>query len=148
MNETDTVGGEGDKGEEPSRQRHVLLVEDEELVAMAMTDELQRLGWTVVGPASTLEEAQLLVTSAEHLDAAVLDINLQGRWVHGVVDELVRRGVPFVVCTGYELVDPDGRFAGAPLIPKPMAADRLSATLDELLNQAGPNQVRVQPDVD
>jgi DNA-binding NtrC family response regulator len=134
-----------EEGEEGPRQRYVLLVEDEELVALALVDELTRLGWSVVGPAATLEEAQALVTSGVHLDAAILDINLHGRWAHGIAEELSRRGVPFVACTGYEIVDPDGRFADAPLIAKPIAADRLSATLNDLLDRSEPRQAPVEP---
>ena len=55
---------------------------------MAMVDELRRRGWSVVGPAATLEEAQALVASGVRLDAAILDINLRGRWVHGLAGEL------------------------------------------------------------
>jgi len=100
---------------------------------MTMAEELKAHGWEVVGPATTLEEAQALVAGDVVLDAAILDIHLQGRWVHTLADELTRRGVPFVICTGYELVDPDGRFASAPLIAKPIAPHRLGATLDALL---------------
>lgn len=137
------LGAERDA--EDSRQRHVLLVEDEELVALALVDELTRLGWSVIGPATTLEEAQGLVMSGVHLDAAILDVNLQGRWVHGVAEELSRRGVPFVACTGYEVVDPEGRFADAPLIVKPIAADRLSAALNELIGRTEPQQPPMEP---
>ena len=122
--------GSADPGE---RQRRVLLVEDEELVALAMADELQARGWTVVGPAATLEAAQALVGGDVALDAAILDIHLQGRWVHTLAADLESRGVPFIVCTGYEMVDPDGRFSGAPLIVKPVAPNQLGATLDALV---------------
>jgi DNA-binding NtrC family response regulator len=114
-------------------QRHVLLVEDEELVAMAMADELQARGWTVVGPATSLEQAQALVDGEVALDAAILDIHLQGRWVHTLAADLEQRGVPFVVCTGYEMVDPEGRFSRAPLIAKPVAPNQLGETLDALV---------------
>ena len=136
---------EGDPAEATPRERRVLLVEDEELVAMVMVDELRQLGWTVVGPASTLEEAQILVSSGVPLDAAVLDINLRGRWVHGLAEDLKARGVPFVVCTGYEMVDPDGRFADAPLIAKPLVGARLGATLEQLVGQVGPPNAPIEP---
>ena len=135
----------GEAGAEGPDQRRVLLVEDEELVALALVEELTRLGWSVIGPATTLEEAQEIVTSGVHLDAAILDVNLRGRWSHGVAEELSRRGVPFIACTGYEMVVPDGRFADAPLIVKPITADRLSATLNELLGQAEPRQSPLEP---
>lgn len=148
MDETNLPVGDGEESgaaAEPAAPRHVLLVEDEELVAMTMVDELRSRGWEVVGPVGTLEEAQALVAEGVHLDAAILDINLRGRWVHGLADELSRRGVPFVVCTGYELIDPDGRFAQAPLIAKPIPPHQLGATLDELFNRAAPVQPPLEP---
>ena len=149
MSDTIPNAGEQEGPRQPaeaSAQRHVLLVEDEELVAMNMVDELSGLGWAVVGPATTLEEAQALVSSGVHLDAAILDINLRGRWVHTLAEELKQRGVPFVVCTGYEMIDPDGRFASAPLIAKPIAPNRLGATLEELVNRVEPAEPPVSPD--
>ena len=148
MNENLPPAGAGEQQEaaaEPAAARHVLLVEDEELVAMTMVDELRSRGWEVVGPAGTLEEAQALVAQGVHIDAAILDINLRGRWVHSLADELTRRGVPFVVCTGYEIIDPDGRFARAPLVAKPIAPHQLGATLDELVNRAAEVQPPLEP---
>ena len=138
-------GEEKDAAADPAGPRHVLLVEDEELVALTMVDELRSRGWEVVGPVGTLEEAQALVAEGVHLDAAILDVNLRGRWVHSLADELSRRGVPFVVCTGYEIVDPDGRFASAPLVAKPIAPHQLGATLDDLVNRAAAAEPPLEP---
>jgi CheY-like chemotaxis protein len=151
MDEADRSAAAGEDAAEDSeaeKPRRVLLVEDEELVAMAMAEELKAHGWTVVGPATTLEEAQELVSSHGRLDAAILDIHLHGRWVHALAAELTRLGVPFVICTGYELVDPDGRFGSVPLIAKPIAPHRLGATLDALLTPGAPLPAALEPDSD
>lgn len=151
MDEADRSAGAGEGAAgsaDPEGPRRVLLVEDEELVAMAMAEELKAHGWTVVGPATTLEEAQDLVSSHGRLDAAILDIHLHGRWVHALAEQLTRRGVPFVICTGYELVDPDGRFGNVPLIAKPIAPHHLGATLDALLTPATPLPAPLEPDGD
>ena len=111
--------------------RQLLLVEDEELVALELGDELERHGWEIIGPATSLEGAQQLVATTEKIDAAVLDINLRGRWVHSLAEELNRRGVPFVVCTGYELIDPQGHFVGVPVIAKPASSREIVAALDD-----------------
>ena len=50
---------------------HVLLVEDEALVAMLLENMLDDLGCTVVGPAARLEDAQALLDN-EEIDAAML----------------------------------------------------------------------------
>lgn len=113
--------------------RHVLLVEDDELVAMSTGFELERLGWKVIGPVTSLDEALAVVQGEARIDGAIIDVNLQGRWSHALAEELGRRQIPFVVCTGYEMVDPDGRFAGAPLIAKPFAPERVGSALDALV---------------
>jgi PAS domain S-box-containing protein len=115
------------KGEE----RRVLVVEDEELVALELSAELSRMGWAIVGPAATLAEAQKLL--ANGVDAAVLDVNLRGRPIYPVAEALEDRDVPFLFCTGYEIVDPDGRFPDVPVIRKPVRAAAVSAALSDLL---------------
>lgn len=111
--------------------RRILLVEDEELVALELSSELSRLGWAIVGPAATLSEAQALLSKP--FDAAVLDVNLRGRSIYPVAEALEERHVPFVFCTGYEMVDPEGRFPGVPVIRKPVQPAAVSAALSELL---------------
>jgi PAS domain S-box-containing protein len=119
----DQVGADGD--------HRILLVEDEELVALELSSELSRLGWAIVGPAATLSEAQALLSKP--FDAAVLDVNLRGRSIYPVAEALEERHVPFVFCTGYEMVDPEGRFPGVPVIRKPVQPAAVSAALSELL---------------
>lgn len=111
--------------------RRILVVEDEELVALELSTELSRLGWAIVGPASTLNEAQSLLSS--NFDAAVLDVNLRGRPVYPLAEALEERHVPFVFCTGYEMADPEGRFPGVPVIRKPAHPAAVSAALSGLL---------------
>jgi PAS domain S-box-containing protein len=111
--------------------RRILLVEDEELVALELSTELARLGWAIVGPAATLKEAQSLLSSS--FDAAVLDVNLRGRSVYPLAEALEERHVPFVFCTGYEMADPEGRFPEVPVIRKPAHPAAVSAALSDLL---------------
>jgi len=113
------------------QERRILVVEDEELVALELSTELSRLGWAIVGPAATLAEAQALLDKG--VDAAVLDVNLRGRPVYPVAEALRQQQVPFVFCTGYEMVDPDGRFSDVPVIRKPAHPAAVSAALSDLL---------------
>jgi PAS domain S-box-containing protein len=117
----------GNDGED----RRILIVEDEELVALELSTELSRLGWAIVGPASTLNGAQSLLS--KNFDAAVLDVNLRGRSVYPLAEALAERDVPFVFCTGYEMADPEGRFPEVPVIRKPAHPATVSAALFDLL---------------
>jgi len=114
-----------------NENRNILLVEDEELVALELSAELSRLGWAIVGPAATLSEAQALLS--ETVDAAVLDVNLRGKPIYPVAEKLKQLHIPFVFCTGYEMVDVEGRFPDVPVIRKPARAGAVSAALADLL---------------
>ena len=120
-----------DRLNKANEHRKILLVEDEELVALELSAELSRLGWAIVGPAATLAEAQALLS--KHFDAAVLDVNLRGHPIYPVAEQLEKLHVPFVFCTGYEMVDPEGRFSHVPVIRKPAHPAAVSAALSDLL---------------
>jgi two-component SAPR family response regulator len=80
---------------------------------------LTEFGFTVVGPFSRTGEATAAATD-EGVDAAVLDINLDGEMVYSLADLLSARGIPFVFVTGYGSESIDGRFAHVPVLQKPI----------------------------
>lgn len=81
--------------------RRVLVVEDEWLVASEVTRNLRAAGAVVVGPAANLQAATALIGGGDQLDAALLDINLQGRMVYPIADVLESKGVNFAFVSGY-----------------------------------------------
>lgn len=117
----------------PGAGRKILVVEDETLLAMELAAELEQAGWKVVGPAYSLAEGLELAEAEPALEAALLDVNLSGRAVYPLASALKSRGVPFVFCTGYETVDPDGRFLNAPLIRKPVNFQLMRDELSRLM---------------
>jgi len=112
--------------------KRILVVEDEPLVAMLLEEMLLDCGCEVVGPAYSLLQGSRLAES-EALDAAVLDVNLNGELSHGIAEVLQARGVPFAFATGYGSPPPMAIDSGAPVLQKPYPADRLEAVLRELL---------------
>lgn len=116
--------------------KRILVVEDEALVSILMEDELLGAGADVVGPASSIGDALALVeqagTARGWIDAAVLDINMNGKHVAPVADRLAALGVPFLFATGYGgEVDTCGH-AAAPRVEKPFAATGLVAAVEAL----------------
>lgn len=97
----------------------LLVVEDEMLIAMQMTESLKEAGWSVMGPAATMEEADQLLAGSGMPDAAILDVNLDGKTVFPLAESLRRRGVPILFCTGYETLDAEGRFEDCTKLRKP-----------------------------
>jgi two-component sensor histidine kinase len=111
--------------------KRILLVEDEPLVAMMMTQILKDLGASIVGPVAAVSEASAALDEA--IDAAVLDVNLDGVFVYPLADQLCARGVPLVFVTGYEADRLEPRFASAPILAKPVEASALAEALAGVL---------------
>lgn len=114
----------------------ILIVEDEVLVAMELRNGLAELGWEVLGPASTADEALGLLSRERRPDAAILDINLAGKLVFPLADLLRARGIPFVFCTGYESAGADDRYRDAPVVRKPVSFEILGQELRRMLATA------------
>jgi len=112
----------------------LLLVEDEALVAIELSRALEDCGWEVVGPAATLKEAFELVAANNSIDAAVLDVNLNGEMVYPLADELETRGVPFLFCSGYETIERADRYRYSPVVRKPTSFAILMSELRRILS--------------
>jgi two-component sensor histidine kinase/CheY-like chemotaxis protein len=125
--------------------RLILVVEDEPLVAMAVAQTLKRLGCEVLGPAGSLAEARdLAATAAERLDAAVLDMNLQGESALPVAQLLADRGVPVIWATGYGELPPGSETGGvSQMLRKPVGETDLETALRQILVQRGARGERV-----
>jgi CheY-like chemotaxis protein len=112
---------------------HILIVEDEFLLASALCHTLQDAGAVVVGPANSVNSALALLDTNPILDGAVLDINLRGEMVFPVADVLARRGTPFVFATGYgEDMAPE-RYSFVPYCQKPVEAVAVAEALQKAI---------------
>lgn len=112
----------------------IMLVEDEFIVALDMRGQLNALGYEVVCAAPSVEDA-LSCVDTERIDAAVLDVNLQGRHVRPVAMALSERGVPFVFVTA-NAAELTGRNSfNAPVLPKPYIARELEEVLVRLIRK-------------
>lgn len=115
--------------------KRVLVVEDEPVLAMLVEYELLEAGAQVVGPAASVRDALRLVGAATGdggLDAAVLDINLDGARVAPVADRLAALGVPFLFATGYGEDCDTGVHRAAPVLHKPFGVEALIAAIRTL----------------
>lgn len=106
----------------------LLVVEDESLIAMALCQDLEKLGWSIIGPAATIEEARGLLGQGMP-DAAVLDVNLAGQPVYPLAEWLQSKGVPFVFCSGYEQLDDHPTYEAWPRVRKPVDIGTLDGEL-------------------
>ncbi|MGB7405135.1 MAG: response regulator [Pacificimonas sp.] len=118
--------------------RHILLVEDEILIAMDIESELEERGAIVRGPVTRLAEGlPISEDAAELLDAAILDVNLRGEDVFPIAERLASRGVPFLFHTGHaDREDLRARFETAPVCNKPVQTEALVDEVERLLANA------------
>jgi DNA-binding response OmpR family regulator len=117
--------------------KRILVIEDEPLIGMVLTDYLEDAGCKVAGPVQSADKAKQMATEAD-VDAALVDGNLAGRRVDQIVAALRERHIPFAFVTGYgrEALPPG--FDNAPIIEKPFTQEQVIATLERLLSNVVP----------
>ena len=101
----------------------VLMVEDTWIIAQSYAGLLEPLGVTVLGPAANIADATRLL-GENAVDAALVDINLQGELAYDLIDCLHRRRIPIVVVTGYEVL-PRLDDTAIAVLKKPIRAEQL-----------------------
>ena len=111
-----------------SGKLRVLVIEDEDLIAMFVEDMLTDMGHEVGAIAARIEDA---VRAAEtgSFDFAIVDVNLGGQPSYPVAEILKARGIPFVFATGYGAAGLDPAYAGAATLQKPFTEAELLAAL-------------------
>ncbi len=113
--------------------RRILVVEDDFLVAQTLSDALQELGATVVGPIGWAGEATLFVQRhSADFDSALLDVNLHGETSYPVADALAERRVRFVFMTGYGIEAIDEAYRHHPRCEKPVRMKLLLSALSRV----------------
>ncbi|HEV8330020.1 MAG TPA: response regulator [Steroidobacteraceae bacterium] len=108
--------------------RKVLVVEDQYAVALDLCEGLDREGASVVGPASSVEDALAMLESGRP-DVAVLDIQLHGGLVYPVADRLQELGVPYLFTSACEPDEIPEQYRFAPRFDKPIRLSSIIAAI-------------------
>lgn len=122
-----------------------MLVEDEPLIALDLSDTLTEAGYTIEGPFVTLASA---ITAAQEnrYDAAVLDVALGKQDVWPAAALLFERGIPIIFMSGHS---PGGsvpeQFRGSHWLAKPVDLALLKAALESLLRGEEASHPRIKP---
>ncbi len=114
---------------------HILVVEDNALLAEVLCDYLRDHRLIPVGPAGRVETACSLARSSG-LDAAIVDLKLAEHFSFPVCTILAERGVPFLFLTGYdELSVIPTEFRSTRLLSKPFLMTQMHEAVLGLLQQ-------------
>lgn len=112
----------------------ILLLEDEMLPALVVEGILTDAGYDVVGPVPDVQQALALLRSSR-VDAAVLDINMNGAFSYDVGARCDSLGIPWGVTTGYEPVNLDLGSRDIPVLMKPFTEGQLLSMVEHLLRR-------------
>ena len=116
--------------------KRVLIVEDDNILAITLAEEFAAEGAEVIGPAATVTDA-LDVIARNDLDGAIVDINLRGKAAFPVADALADRHIPFVFATGYLVAGHiPVRHADVRRFEKPTAPGVICRALEEAMEEA------------
>lgn len=105
------------------------------IISMLMEDMLDELGCEVVATVARSAEAVAAI-EAHPIDAAILDLNLDGQRSDGVADVLAARGVPFIFATGYSNTVLNEQHRERPVLNKPFQRNDLEHALLRVLRAA------------
>lgn len=115
--------------------KRILIVEDEYFIASDLKRSLSEADAIVVGPVSALNSG-IALAEQEMLDAAVLDVNLEGSHSYPLADALTRRSIPYMFLTGYDGWSLPESYRSAPRLAKPFNAQNLIGMLQSLCGQS------------
>jgi CheY-like chemotaxis protein len=112
----------------------VLVAEDSWPLAKALRIVLADLGMSVMGPASSIAAAKVLVEEGLP-DLAVVDVNLKGEMSYEFIALLKDKGVPVIAITGY--AHPTNAMSRADaILQKPFGELILTTTIHRVLGTA------------
>jgi DNA-binding NtrC family response regulator len=90
-----------DKTKNPLAGLHILVAEDEGLIALELERILEDFGCAVAGPVASVDEV-LQNAVAGSFDGALLDINLRGRQIFEILPQLQKLGLKLIITSGYD----------------------------------------------
>jgi DNA-binding response OmpR family regulator len=111
---------------------HILVVEDEALIALELVTILEDQDAKVIGPVRTVIAALRLLATTP-IDCALLDIKLIDENAFAVAYALSNRHVPFAFLTAYDDNVVPFRYGGRPTIHKPVTVVSIVQAVNALV---------------
>lgn len=113
----------------PPQSKSILIVEDDPLIALDLAQGFRDEGFTVVGPASTVQDALALVRDVP-LDGASLDYELGRETSLPIALSLIANNVPLVFVSGRsESIDTSRFSVEVTTLSKPADAKKIISAL-------------------
>jgi DNA-binding NtrC family response regulator len=119
----------------------ILVVDDELLIRMMLTEHLIRQGYKVLEAASG-DEAVEVVASGVRIDVVLSDVRMPGKRDGLGLLEFVRAhrpDLPTILCSGTLTAETAVARGAADFVPKPFTLPQIEATLKKVLDLAAPS---------
>lgn len=100
---------------------------------MDLTEAFEQAGARIIGPVSSIDGAMSLLQSEEEIHLGILDLNLGGQLAYPLAEALLRRGIPFLFSTGYDVEEIPSEFKDVIRLTKPATGDEAVAKAKSLL---------------
>ncbi len=115
-----------------STRCRILIVEDSPVIALATEEMVRDFGHVPLGPIGNMASALEYAESGE-MDAAIVDLNIRGTKTFTLLSILDRRGIPFLIISGYADWKMPDEWSGRARLQKPFNEEQLRAKLSEIL---------------
>ncbi len=112
----------------PELYQHVLVVEDDPIIALGLEDTITDLGVPDIRIAADVATALAMIAERAP-QFALLDVGLVREKSFAIAERLTALGIPFAFSTGYGADRVPAAFADRPRLPKPCPTDALEAVL-------------------
>lgn len=112
----------------PTFYEHVLVVEDDPIIALGLEDTIADLGIADIRVASNVATALAMIAERAP-QFALLDVGLVREQSFAIAERLAALGIPFAFSTGYGADRVPAAFSDRPRLPKPCPTDALEAVL-------------------
>ncbi|MWV28586.1 response regulator [Aurantiacibacter rhizosphaerae] len=117
-------------------QPTVLVVEDEVIIALDLSETVRDMGYRVEGPYATRGHAMIAIDQ-EMPDFAILDVMTADGEVFPLADALTEAGVPIIFHSGhFTKGEIASRYPSAQAAEKPCPPDQLMAMIQKAKAQA------------
>jgi CheY-like chemotaxis protein len=110
----------------------VLIVEDNSLIALEISQFVEAAGYTVVGPETSVD-ATIRVLARHKIDLALLDVKLGGELVFPIAKDLDAKGIPYIFLTSYSAAAIPAQHRHQPLVSKPYSPEHLLVQIRQFL---------------
>ena len=110
----------------------VLVVEDDDLSSLVAQEMLAELGCVVAGAERSVDGALSTLENGAPLDCVMLDVRLGAELSSDIATKLLKKDVPFIICSGYDIKLPG---MNIPVLDKPYTVDALGKALARALDR-------------